>query len=194
MLILRGLSSGAKVGATGTAVLIGRSRAGVPGQVPASDPVASWPRLELAAGTNWAVSASTNSLADVLRLLDARTGSYAELRPARVGLLRVCAHVPQAATAADITALRVLLVADLLARTAELGGLQVLTALEFSGPAARQAALESHADALGIHPSTERTVCHDAPLRLGGPIDVHLISQAASLEPGQDGLAARPCS
>ncbi len=101
----------------------------------------------------------------------------------------MCAHVPQAAAAADISALRVLLVADLLARTAELGGLQVLTALQFSGPAASHAGLDGHADALGIHPPVTRTSSHDTPARLGGPIDVHLVSQAASLDPGRDELS-----
>ncbi|HEY6309382.1 MAG TPA: hypothetical protein VIY52_01035 [Streptosporangiaceae bacterium] len=65
----------------------------------------------------------------MLRLLDARTGSYAEVRPTRPGLLRVCAHVPGVAEESDITGLRVLLLADLLARAAELRNLQVLTVL-----------------------------------------------------------------
>jgi hypothetical protein len=132
------------------------------------------------------VPASTNSLEGMLRLLDARTGSHAELTPSRPGLLRVCAHVPQAATAADITALRILLIADLLARTAELEGLQVLTALEFSGPAASQAVLESYANELAIHPPTERASFHDSQLRLADPIDVHLVSKDASVEASQD--------
>jgi hypothetical protein len=103
-------------------------------------------------------------------------------------LLRVCAHVPHATAAADLTALRVLLIADLLARTAELGGLQALTALEISGPVANEAALESDARALGIHPPTVRAGSRDTPSPLGGPIDVHLISEAASVDPGHDEL------
>jgi hypothetical protein len=131
-----------------------------------------------------------HSLEGVLRLLDARTGSPAEVRPARPGVLRVCAHVPQAGAGSGFTALRVLLVADLLARTAELTGLQVLTALEISGPLADQAAaLESDAGALGIHPSAARTSSHDAPSLLGGPIDVHLLGPGAGLDQGQGGLA-----
>ncbi len=125
----------------------------------------------------------------MLRLLDARTGSPAEVRPARPGVLRVCAHVQQAGAGSGITALRVLLVADLLARTAELTGLQVLTALEISGPLADQAAaLESDAGALGIHPPAARTGFQDAPSSLGGPIDVHLLSQGAGLDQVQGGL------
>jgi hypothetical protein len=131
----------------------------------------------------------STSLEGVLRLLDARTGSPAEVRPARPGVLRVCAHVQQDEAGSGISALRVLLVADLLARTAELTGLQVLTTLEISGPPVDQAAaLESDANALGIHPPTARTSAHDAPSPLGGPIDVHLLSQGASLDQGQGGL------
>jgi hypothetical protein len=108
-------------------------------------------------------------------------------------VLRVCAHVQQAGAGSGITALRVLLVADLLARTAELTGLQVLTALEISGPLADQAAaLESDAGALVIHPPAARTGFQDAPSSLGGPIDVHLLSQGAGLD--QASKAARPAA
>jgi hypothetical protein len=128
------------------------------------------------------------SLADVLRLLDARTGALAEVRPARPGVLRVCAHV-RAAAGSGLSALRVLLIADLLARTGELGGLQVLTAVTISDPAAgRAAALQDDAGALGIHPPTARTAPGDAASSLGGPIDVHLVSGDASPDHGEDGL------
>ncbi len=123
----------------------------------------------------------------MLRLPDARTGSPAEVRPARPGVLRVCAHVQHADTGSGITALRVLLVADLLARTAELTGLQVLTALEISGPLAGQAAaLESDASALGIHPPAARTGPRDAPSSLGGPVDVHVLGQGADQDQDRD--------
>ena len=129
--------------------------------------------------------ATANNLEDVLRLLDARTGSQAELRPSRPGLLRVCVHVPLAATAADITALRVLLAADLLMRAAELRRLQVLTALEPSHPASSRAALAGWADALGIHPPSERASFHDARPGLASPVDVHLASEEARLDARQ---------
>jgi hypothetical protein len=38
--------------------------------------------------------------------MDARTGSYAEVRSARRGLLRVCAQVPEAVGEADLAGLR----------------------------------------------------------------------------------------
>ena len=69
----------------------------------------------------------------MLRLLDARTRFAVEIQPARAGLLRVCAHAQETSQAADLTGLRVLLVADLLARAAELRKLQVLIVLAFAG-------------------------------------------------------------
>jgi hypothetical protein len=111
----------------------------------------------------------------VLRLLDARTGTYAEVRPARPGLLRVCAHVSEP----DLTGLRVLLLGDLLARAAELRNLQVFIALASSGQTAGQPALERAAEALGIHPPAARTGPNDAEASLGGRIDVHLTGSAA---------------
>jgi hypothetical protein len=122
------------------------------------------------------------SLRSVLRLLDARTGSYAEVRPARPGLLRVCAHVPEAAGGSDVTGLRVLLLADLLTRTAELRNLQVLTAVASGDRSSAQlAALERAADALGIHPPAARVGSGDARTSLGGPIDVHFAGDAAGV-------------
>lgn len=98
----------------------------------------------------------------------------------RPGLLRVCAHLPPPGAASGITALRVLLVADLLTRTAELRGLQVLAALHF--PAGFPLpAVESHAGALGIHPPAARTSADDTESLLGGPVDVHLARQGADL-------------
>jgi hypothetical protein len=125
----------------------------------------------------------------VLRLLDARTGALAEVALARPGVLRICAHVPPAAAGPALAALRVLLVADLLARTAELGGLQVLTAVAVGDPAAGQAAAwPGDAGALGIHPPTVRTTARDAASSLGGPIDVHLFGAGTSPDQGPDGL------
>jgi hypothetical protein len=126
----------------------------------------------------------------VIRLLDARTGSPAEVRPARPGVLRICAHLPQAATGSGITALRVLLVADLLARTAELGGLQALTAVQLTGASPDQAAaIEADASALGIHPPAGHADCRDAPALLGGQVDVHVAGDDASVSPGPAGLS-----
>ncbi|GAA3029028.1 hypothetical protein [Streptomyces glomeratus] len=80
----------------------------------------------------------------MLRIIDARNGEPTDVRP---GLVRVHAHV----TGADTSALRVLLVADVLARALELGGTPVVTV------AAPSAALREHADALGIRPAEPDT-------------------------------------
>ncbi|MEH0627854.1 hypothetical protein [Streptomyces stelliscabiei] len=76
----------------------------------------------------------------MLRITDARTGEPAEIRRA---LTRVHAHVP----GDDPSALRVLLVADVLARALELGGSAVLFVAD------PPAALRQRADDLGIRPS-----------------------------------------
>jgi hypothetical protein len=111
------------------------------------------------------------------------------VRPARPGVLRVCVHAPRAVAGPDITAQRQLLAADLLARTAELSGLQVLTALDLTGTTSTQAAaIDRDAGALGVHPPAARVSCRDAPSSLGGPVDVHVVSQDAGADPGQAGL------
>ncbi|WP_055491522.1 hypothetical protein [Streptomyces sp. TP-A0356] len=76
----------------------------------------------------------------MLRIIDARTGEPTEIRP---GLVRVHAHV----AGADTSALRVLLVADVLARALELGGTPVVTVAD------PPTELRARADALGIRPA-----------------------------------------
>jgi hypothetical protein len=129
------------------------------------------------------------SLEDVIRLLDAHTGSYAEVRSARAGLLRVCAYVPVAAGESDISGLRVLLVGDLLTRVAELRKLQVLTVIASEGQRSGWLAdLERAADTLAIHPPAARAGADDAEASLDGPIDVHLASHGAGLDGRSSGL------
>ena len=104
-------------------------------------------------------------------------------------MLRACVQAPRAVAGSDITAQRLVLVADLLARAAELSGLQVLTALDVTGLSpAQAAAIASDADALGVHPPAARLSCLDAPSSLGGPVDVHVVSQNAVVDSGQAGL------
>jgi hypothetical protein len=128
----------------------------------------------------------------VLRLLDARTGSYAEVRPTRSGLLRVCAYLPETTGDADFTWLRVLLVADLLLRAAELRNLQVFTMLAFTDQGSEQAAAcERAAGALGIHPPAARASLREARTSPEGPIDVHLVSRDADADGSRGGLVTR---
>jgi hypothetical protein len=99
--------------------------------------------------------------------------------------------VPGTAEASDLTGLRVLLVADVLTRAAELRHLQVLTVLASDGgPAGQQAALERAVEALGIHPPAARASPGEAEASLGGPIDVHLASPGISTDDGGSGLVA----
>lgn len=76
--------------------------------------------------------------------------------------------------------MRVLLLADLLARTAELRNLQVLTAMVSDDQFSGLAALERAADRLGMHPATARLSPAEAQAALDGPIDVHLVTRGAN--------------
>ena len=125
----------------------------------------------------------------MLRLRDSRTGSSAVVRPARPGLLRVCAHVPGDSS---VTALRVLLVADLVARVAELGNLQAITMLATTGGGAEgMPALKLAADALGIHPPAGRARSGDAEPSPGGPADVHVVGSGTDMAGDQSGVVIR---
>jgi hypothetical protein len=82
---------------------------------------------------------------------DASTGPRIPAVLARHGLVRVCAHVP--AGTFDLTGLRVLLTADVLARVTELRGLQAFTRWTFTHPAPGQEAIAGRvATELNIHP------------------------------------------
>lgn len=125
----------------------------------------------------------------MLRLLDARTGSYAEVRLTHPGLLRVCAHAAGGAGGPGINGLRVLLAADLLARTAELRGIQVLTVLALAGQTSEGAsAFDRATDVLGIHPPAARASPHDAQVSAGGPIDVHMVGHGACVDDRENAL------
>jgi hypothetical protein len=126
----------------------------------------------------------------MLRVLDVRTGSYAEIRPARAGLLRLCAHVPGTAGETDITWLRVLLAADVLTRAAELQKVQVLTVLAFADEAGAQAA-ERAADAFGLHPPAASGSLGEVHASPGVPADIHLDSRDERTGDSQGGLVAR---
>jgi hypothetical protein len=128
----------------------------------------------------------------MLRLLDARTSSYAQVRPTQSGLLRVCAYLPETAGDADFTWLRVLLVADLFLRAAELRNLQVFTMLAVTDQGSAQAAAcERAAGALGIYPPAARASLREARTSPDGPIDVHLVSRDADADGNPSGLVTR---
>ncbi|MDX2643393.1 hypothetical protein PV341_07340 [Streptomyces sp. PA03-1a] len=104
----------------------------------------------------------------MLRIVDGRSGEFVELDPGRRFPLRVLAHT---GAVGGTTALRVLLLADVLARTAETHGGQVLVASV--GPA--DPALDAAAAALGIKPGAARgDDVREAEEALAGPARVHV--------------------
>jgi hypothetical protein len=105
----------------------------------------------------------------VLRILDARTGEPAPAAPARRGLTRVEAYVP----GLDLTALRVLLTADVLVRALELGGTPVWATLTARH---RLAELRTAATTLGIRPFED---AHDPAPALGEAQVVQVRAKAA---------------
>jgi hypothetical protein len=109
---------------------------------------------------------------DVLRLLDARTQTLVSVRSA---LLRVCVHASTGDGPRGLGDLRVLLVADVLLRVAELRGTQVMVALALTDLDPHEStALEYDAGAFGIYPAAGRSSGHDVVPWLGGPPDLHV--------------------
>jgi hypothetical protein len=108
----------------------------------------------------------------VLRFRDGRTGSYVELAARRSIPLRLCVHGPSAGVGYGLADVRVLLVADVLIRIAELGGLQVVAVLTAASLPA--GVLERSAAALGINPPAACASFEEAGALLGGPADVHV--------------------
>ncbi|MEL5953279.1 hypothetical protein AADR41_00435 [Streptomyces sp. CLV115] len=116
----------------------------------------------------------------MLRIADTRTGHLVEIPAAPRRLLRSCVHLPALGAGTDDGTgigplhLRVPLIGDVLARTAELNGLQVVTVLttpELTPDRAR--ALDRVMAVLGIHPPTVIGP-HRPEAALGGPADVHV--------------------
>ncbi|MFI6934263.1 hypothetical protein [Streptomyces sp. NPDC050287] len=103
----------------------------------------------------------------MLRIIDARTGEPVDAAPARRGLTRVVAHV----TGSDPTALRVLLLADVLVRALEIGGTPVWALL---GGERRQPDLRATAAALGIRPFEDGG---DTGAGLGAAQVIHVVAE-----------------
>ncbi|MDR2986150.1 MAG: hypothetical protein LBV34_15045 [Nocardiopsaceae bacterium] len=123
----------------------------------------------------------------MLRVPDG-TGCWREISPRRSGVLQVRAHIPSELE--SVTALRVLVVADLLARVAERGGVQALTAYvgDFEEPADQQA-LRRIPDALGLHgPTALARSEEELPPPNDSPADVHVASAELAGQAGLQGL------
>ncbi|CAM5256301.1 Cysteinyl-tRNA synthetase OS=Streptomyces chartreusis OX=1969 GN=CP983_36810 PE=4 SV=1 [Streptomyces chartreusis] len=117
----------------------------------------------------------------VLRIIDARTGEPVDAAPARRGLTRIEAHPG----GFDITALRVLLAADLLVRALELGGTPVWALLDAER---EQAELRTGAAALGIRPFEDG---RDAASGLGEAQVIHVVREGGA-EPDGVRVAVAP--
>jgi hypothetical protein len=121
----------------------------------------------------------------MLRLWDARTGSYAVLASPSVPL-RVCVHGPSGGTWSGLADLRVLLVADVLTRIAELQGMETITVV--AAESAPPAGLNEDLSALGIHLPAALASYGEARAMLGGPAHVHVARHAAESGEGRDGV------
>ncbi|WP_407840711.1 hypothetical protein ACE1OC_37215 [Streptomyces sp. DSM 116496] len=123
----------------------------------------------------------------MLRITDTRTGRVVEIPSAHRHLLRICVHLPAIDTGIGMAHLRAPLVGDVLARAAELHGLQALTALTTPDlPHDQTQALDRAMAALGIHPPATigvpqltETICAAA--------DVHILAYDAVLPDAADG-------
>ncbi|MEU1628772.1 hypothetical protein ABZ746_26375 [Streptomyces sp. NPDC020096] len=115
-----------------------------------------------------------------MRLTDVRTGQRAEIQATRRGLLRVCVHLSAGDRPLGFGDLRALLVADVLSRTAETEGAQVVLAYAAVGLTEERAkGWARDAGLLGIHPPAEHADTQDPRAVLGGPVDVHLVADSA---------------
>jgi hypothetical protein len=110
----------------------------------------------------------------VLRILDARTGEPVAAAPARRGLTRIEAY----ASGLDLTALRVLLTADLLVRALELGGTPVWATLTAPRD---QPELRVAATTLAIRPFEDG---RDLASGLGEAQAIHVLSDVAAAAVG----------
>lgn len=135
--------------------------------------------------------ATTTSLRTMLRITDTRTGHLVEIPAAPRRLLRSRVHLPAVGEGADTGIgplhLRVPLIGDVLARTAELNGLQVVTVLttpeltpDRAGALARVMAV------LGIHPPAV-VGAHRPDAALGGPADVQVVAGGTDVDDARDG-------
>jgi len=98
--------------------------------------------------------------------------------------LRVCVHGPADGTWSGLADLRVLLVADVLTRIAELHGLETNTVLAAGSPP--PAGLGEDLAAVGIHPPAALASYRDARAMLGGSAHADVARHAPGSGHGGD--------
>ncbi|MFF3604434.1 hypothetical protein [Streptomyces sp. NPDC002463] len=124
----------------------------------------------------------------MLRIVDTRTGHLVEIPPVRRHLLSICVHLSADEAGIGLGDLRALLVGDVLARTAELHGLQSRTFLTTPDLPHEQArALERAMSALGAHPPATVGVHHPNGT-LGAAADVHVHAYGTAAQAGDGGV------
>ncbi|MBT2402078.1 MULTISPECIES: hypothetical protein [unclassified Streptomyces] len=123
----------------------------------------------------------------MLRIADTRTGRLVEIPSAHRHLLRICVHLPVIDTGIGAVHVRAPLVGDVLARTAELHGLQSVTVLTTPDlPPEPAQTLERAMAVLGIHPPAAgvhhlaETVCAAA--------DVHVLAYGTAVQDAVSGV------
>ncbi|MEV0000077.1 hypothetical protein [Streptomyces sp. NPDC050848] len=124
----------------------------------------------------------------MLRIADTRTGHLVEIPSVSRHLLSICVHLPLGDTGIGMTDMRALLVGDVLARTAELHGLQSRTFLTTPDlPEERAEALDRVMSALGIHPPASVGV-HRPNGTLCATADVHVHPHASAVRDEAGGV------
>ncbi|MEU6983807.1 hypothetical protein ABZ946_10290 [Streptomyces sp. NPDC046324] len=123
----------------------------------------------------------------MLRIVDARTGHLVEIPSVSRHLLSICVHLTAGDAGIGMADLRALLVGDVLARTAELHGLQSRTFLAAPYLPPEQARMLDRAmSALGVHPPAAVGGHHpDGPLRAAA--DVHVDASGTAAQDAVDG-------
>ncbi|MFB7860655.1 hypothetical protein [Streptomyces sp. NPDC056069] len=117
----------------------------------------------------------------MLRIVDTRTGHLVEIPSVSRHLLSICVHLAAGDAGIGLGDLRALLVGDVLARTAELHGLQSRTFLTTPDlPHERARALDRAMSALGVHPPATVSVHHpNGTFCAAADVHVHAYGTAA---------------
>ncbi|WBP84840.1 hypothetical protein [Kitasatospora cathayae] len=114
-----------------------------------------------------------------MRITDARTGQRTEIRPHRVGLLRATIDVGEPGRPFALGDLRALVTGDVLARTCEAQGLQVITELVVpDAPGEKTRVLLEAAGRLGVHPPARLSTRHDADASDPATADLAITSRS----------------
>ena len=131
---------------------------------------------------------------NVFWLTDARTGALTEVKAAVRRVLRVCVHAP-AAPGEQSDLLRALLVADLVARAADLQDVHAVVTVALADTSPHTVAwLKDHAAPLNIHPPGELATTADIADAEPASVGLHIVGPGAlpAEQPGAALIQAAP--